>query len=96
MQYDYYCPANNQIIEVSHSMKDELLTWGELCDYVGMDPGATPRSSEVERIITGGSLAIIKGDRRWRSALSSDCSGDREVCAKINPPCCHGGKCAHR
>jgi hypothetical protein len=50
--YDYHCKTNDQIIEVKHSMKEKLKTWGELCDKAGIDIGNTPAETEISRIIT--------------------------------------------
>ncbi|HIF17700.1 MAG TPA: hypothetical protein EYG50_04485 [Cycloclasticus sp.] len=50
--YDYHCKANNQIIEVKHSMKEKLETWGELCDKAKINIGNTPAGAEITRIIT--------------------------------------------
>jgi len=50
--YDYHCKTNDQIIEVKHSMKEKLKTWGELCGKAGIDIGNTPAETEISRIIT--------------------------------------------
>jgi len=54
--YDYRCEANGQVLEVSHSMRETLRTWGELCERAGADPGDTPLDSPVQRLATGGNL----------------------------------------
>jgi hypothetical protein len=54
--YDYHCAENGQVVEVRHSMNDELTTWGEVCAGAGIDLGTTPADSRVERLITGGQL----------------------------------------
>lgn len=52
--YDYRCTTNGQIVEVKHSIKDTLKTWGEVCACAGIEVGATPADTPVERLITGG------------------------------------------
>jgi hypothetical protein len=46
-RYDYYCEANGKTIEVSHSIKQVLTTWHELCNAANIDPGDTPASAAV-------------------------------------------------
>ncbi len=50
--YDYFCPTNNQTIEVSHRMNETVQTWGELCNKAEIDPGSTPSDSPVEKRFT--------------------------------------------
>jgi predicted nucleic acid-binding Zn ribbon protein len=59
--YDYLCPANGRIVEVSHRMSESLATWGELCARAGIEAGATPAGAPIERLITGG--AVISSGR---------------------------------
>lgn len=47
--YEYYCDANDTLVEVRHPMSEELGTWGEVCDRSGRDPGTTPPDTRVER-----------------------------------------------
>ena len=49
--YEYFCPANGQSIEVTHSMKEQLHTWQELCNLAGVAPSETPGDSPIERLI---------------------------------------------
>jgi predicted nucleic acid-binding Zn ribbon protein len=49
--YAYFCAANGETLEVVHSMKEDLGTWGDVCDRAGREAGATPRTAAVERII---------------------------------------------
>jgi predicted nucleic acid-binding Zn ribbon protein len=28
--YDYLCPANGRVVEVSHKMAEQIATWGDL------------------------------------------------------------------
>jgi hypothetical protein len=50
--YDYFCPANDKTIEISHHMDESVSTWGELCKKAGLEPGDTPLNSPVEKIFT--------------------------------------------
>ena len=54
--YDYRCLANEQVVEVRHSMNEKLSTWGEVCNHAGIDLGTTSADSPVERLITGGQV----------------------------------------
>ena len=79
--YDYRCDANGQVVEVRHSMSEQLTTWGELCALAGLEPGATPPDSPVERLITGGQV------------VRSSSLGDGAVPPCASGPCCGGGSC---
>lgn len=50
--YDYRCPANGRTVEVRHSMRESLSSWGDLCRLADLEPGDTPESSPVERLVT--------------------------------------------
>ena len=52
--YDYRCAANDQVVEVRHSMNEKLTTGGEVCTKAGIEPGNTPAESPVVRLISGG------------------------------------------
>lgn len=54
--YDYLCEANGQVVEVKHSMKDKLSTWGQVCEKAGIDAGTTPADTAVQRLATGGQV----------------------------------------
>lgn len=58
--YDYRCDANGQVIEVQHSMKIKLATWGELAAMANVEVGSTPADTPVERLINGGSVVSAK------------------------------------
>jgi hypothetical protein len=53
-RYDYHCEVNQQVVEVKHTMDEEIQTWGELCERAGLSLGDTPASTPVRRLITGG------------------------------------------
>lgn len=54
--YDYRCEANQQVLEVQHSMSVKLSTWGELAAMAGVEPGSTPIDAPVSRLATGGQV----------------------------------------
>ena len=58
--YDYYCPANNQKLEVLHGMAEKVETWGELCRVAGRSPGETPPETPVRKLIGAPGLAFPK------------------------------------
>lgn len=78
--YDYVCEANGQQLEVRHGMNEKLMTWGELCERLGMEPGDTPSESPIRRLISGG--AVIN---------SSALSNPEPACASGG--CCSSGVC---
>ena len=60
--YDYRCPANGRTLEVRHSMRESVSSWGELCRLAGADPGDTPARSPVERVISVPAVPTRPGD----------------------------------
>lgn len=50
--YEYYCVDNGSVVEVRHTMDEEIRTWGQLCDRSGADPGDTPADAPVERLMS--------------------------------------------
>ncbi|MEH6813628.1 MAG: zinc ribbon domain-containing protein [Motiliproteus sp.] len=54
--YDYRCNTTGECYEVQHSMSEKLMTWGELCEAAGIEPGAVSLDSPVERLATGGQV----------------------------------------
>jgi predicted nucleic acid-binding Zn ribbon protein len=84
--YDYLCPANGRIVEVSHKMAEQVSTWGELCRRAGLALDGTPGNAKVERLITGGAV------------LTGSLGSAREVPCDTGPcgaPVCGGGGCAY-
>jgi predicted nucleic acid-binding Zn ribbon protein len=56
--YEYRCEANGRTVEVSHPMREKLTTWGQVCTAAGVDPGTTPASAPVEKLL---SLSFVAG-----------------------------------
>ena len=51
-RYDYRCPANGRVVEVSHAMSETVSTWGRVCELAGIDPGPTPAGAAVEKVVS--------------------------------------------
>jgi hypothetical protein len=83
--YDYLCPANGRVVEVSHKMAEKVATWGELCRRAGIPIENTPSSTPVERLITGGNVIHSNslGSQRERPCDTGPCG----------TPVCGGGTC---
>jgi hypothetical protein len=78
--YDYRCNQNGQVLEVQHRMSENLATWGELCERLGISPGDTPAEAPVHRLATGGN--VLSGSSR---------AAEAPACATGS--CCPGGFC---
>lgn len=50
-RYDYRCETNGKTVEVSHGMDETVRTWGDLCRRAGVEPGATPADTPVEKVV---------------------------------------------
>ncbi len=50
--YEYRCPSNGRTVEVRHGMSEFLETWGEVTRHAGIETGATPTDSPVERLLS--------------------------------------------
>ena len=50
--YDYHCDANGETLTVSHSIKETLTTWGDLCSLANHHMGNTPPFTPVRRLIS--------------------------------------------
>lgn len=56
-RYDYYCAANDTVIEVVHPLREKLQSWGQVCERSGHGLGGVPASTPVRRIITTAPMA---------------------------------------
>ncbi len=54
-------------------MREQITTWGELCQLAGRDLGETPADAPVERMISGG--AVLSGGARSEPEPSPCCPG---------------------
>lgn len=50
--YEYHCARNGRTVEVRHGMRERVETWGSLADRAGIEPGATPPTAPVERLMS--------------------------------------------
>lgn len=64
--YQYFCEENGESVEVFHSMRESISTWGELCQAAGRPPGQTPVDTAVERIIYPVGLAMPAGNAKLK------------------------------
>jgi hypothetical protein len=81
--YDYYCEANERVLEVRHAMSEQLQTWGELCRQLSIPLDGTPAETPVRRLANGGQVV--------RSGTLG--SGTAPPC-ETGGPCCGGGACS--
>ncbi len=65
--YDYFCPSNNQKLEVSHSMNLEVLTWGQLCSIAKCELGETPADAIVRRLLSAPRLMKPTSDTDYKN-----------------------------
>ena len=49
--YTYYCEANGKTVEVNHTVKATIKTWGELCFVGQVSLGDTDPMAPVKRVI---------------------------------------------
>ncbi len=59
--YVYLCDANDAEVEVTHSMSEDLETWGELCERAGRELGDTPANAPVQRKIFAPAVHTVRG-----------------------------------
>ena len=71
-RYDYICPANARVLEVSHPMSHTVRDWGELCAMADASCGRTDPREPVERLIGG---AIVLSRPRHRGAGHGPAAG---------------------
>lgn len=65
--YEYFCPANEQTIEVEHGMRTTLATWGELCAAAGLEAGPTPADAPVQRLIFPATVSTPVGNSHLKN-----------------------------
>ena len=66
--YDYFCPSNNQKVEVLHSMNQEVKTWGDVCKLAKCETGNTPEDAPVRRLLSVPRLSVPTSDSDYKSA----------------------------
>ena len=65
--YEYFCPANEQTIEVEHSMRTSLTTWSEVCAAAGLEPGPTAADAPVQRLIFPATVSSPVGNSHLKN-----------------------------
>ena len=50
--YDYHCDANGETITVSHSIKETLTNWRQLCSLANYSMGQTSPHTPIRRLIS--------------------------------------------
>ncbi len=60
--YEYHCRANGRTLEVRHGMSERVETWGALAERAGVDPGATPAETPIERLMSAPVPLAGQGD----------------------------------
>ncbi|MGF1572799.1 MAG: zinc ribbon domain-containing protein [Sumerlaeia bacterium] len=73
--YEYYCAANNQALEVQHSMSQKLQTWGELCKLAGVDPGNIALDAPVDKLMSAGNVLTAKSSQSQTPSGGGSCCG---------------------
>lgn len=56
-RYDYYCKANDTVVEVTHRISEKLTTWQQVCEGAGIPLGDTDPEEAVERVILTAPMA---------------------------------------
>ena len=79
-RYDYVCPENGRVIEVTHRMDEHIRTWGELCEAAECDAGQTPLGSPVEKQLSTGTRVESSGGTRGVSLPTSCGCGKPHGC----------------
>jgi len=51
-RYDYMCDENGRTVEVVHSIATTISNWGELCELASIEPGDTPMTAPIRKVIT--------------------------------------------
>lgn len=64
--YEYCCEANGKSVEVVHSMRDRITTWGELCALAKVDPGDTPADTPVEKLLFAPGISAPAGNSKLK------------------------------
>ena len=64
--YEYLCRDNGATVEVVHAMTESVDTWGRLCELAGCDPGSTPASAPVERMLFAPGISTPAGNSKLK------------------------------
>jgi hypothetical protein len=58
LEYEYLCKTNGKTLSVRHGMNEVLRTWKELCDCLGITDDSASADAEIQRVVSGGTLAL--------------------------------------
>jgi|TARA_B100001964_G_scaffold11978_2_gene12627 hypothetical protein len=72
--YDYRCEENDRVVEVRHGMNHRVLTWGELCEMAGIEPGKTDQITPVSRLANGGN--VVRSSVLRNNSAPAGCNPD--------------------
>ena len=50
--YSYTCESNGETLQVIHPMREQMKTWGQLCERAGQDLNGTPADAPVTRMMS--------------------------------------------
>ena len=78
--YDYRCEADQKVYEVRHAMSENLDTWGELCERLGIGTNGIAPGTKVTRLIGGAGVvrsSSLKNPEAPACMSGGGCSGGR-------------------
>lgn len=64
--YEYWCPANDERVQIEHSVREKFETWGALCAASGRELGVTPADSPIERLVFAPLVSTPAGDTKLK------------------------------
>ncbi|WP_421865600.1 zinc ribbon domain-containing protein [Motiliproteus sp.] len=76
--YDYRCSATGEVYEVRHGINEQLSSWAQLCERLGIDTGTIDPEAPVERLATGGAVVharSLKNPKAPPCATGGGCPG---------------------
>jgi predicted nucleic acid-binding Zn ribbon protein len=62
--YTYFCEDNQLAVEVTHSIRETLATWGEVCARADLPRGETPAKAPVKRLLSAPNINVPTGDSK--------------------------------
>ncbi|MCB1050978.1 MAG: zinc ribbon domain-containing protein [Acidobacteria bacterium] len=65
--YEYYCPENDQTVEVFHGMNEKVTTWGEVCHFAGLELGETDANTPVKKVPCAPGLSFPKTNSQLKN-----------------------------
>lgn len=64
--YDYFCDANNETVEVNHSINTKLTNWGEVCFATQTPLGDTDMLAPVRLVIRPIAISVPTGNSKLK------------------------------